>query len=245
MILIQHHFDSTLENLALEELLLRFCEQGVQESSLHFWESKSHAVVLGYGNKVNKEVQVQRCDSDGISIFRRSSGGGCVLQGPGCLNYSLVLSLAEFPQLNQIQNTNIYVMTQMQRALALLGVDIRGCSDLVLRATHKKFSGNAQKRLSKALLFHGTFLYDFDLSLIPTYLSHPSKEPDYRQGRSHLDFVQNIPLSGEEICKLVQNTWPISRSIEISKQESLSKNISDGLPVLIEKYMQEAWNRRF
>ena len=55
-----------------------------------------------------------------------------------------------------------------------------------------KFSGNAQRRRRHALVFHGTILYGFDLSLIDALLKFPSAQPEYRASRSHSEFVRNI-----------------------------------------------------
>jgi lipoate-protein ligase A len=38
-----------------------------------------------------------------------------------------------------------------------------------------------------------------DLSLIERYLKHPKKEPDYRRGRSHKDFLSSIHKKGYEV----------------------------------------------
>src|SRR5204863_6569004 len=109
---------------------------------------------------------------------RRCSGGGAVLQGPGCLNYSLVLRLDSHPALHTVTGTNRFVMERNRAALesflirgtppqeALFSksdignwkseIAVRGHTDLAL-GDHK-FSGNAQRRRRRAVLFHGTFL---------------------------------------------------------------------------------------
>jgi lipoate---protein ligase len=77
------------------------------------------------------------------------------------------------------------------------GLFVRGYSDLCLG--DKKIMGTAQRRLRRCILFHGSLLVSCDLSLISTYLSHPSKEPGYRQGRDHSAFLTNAPLSLDEV----------------------------------------------
>ncbi len=42
-------------------------------------------------------------------------------------------------------------------------------------------------------------MYDFDLKKIEQYLTLPKDIPEYRQGRSHLDFIANIPSSANKI----------------------------------------------
>ena len=50
-------------------------------------------MVVGYANQVEVEVNVPACTARGIPILRRCSGGGTVVQGPGCLNYAVVLRI--------------------------------------------------------------------------------------------------------------------------------------------------------
>ncbi len=82
------------ENLACDEALLDRCEERGEEI-LRFWESRQHFVVVGYGNSVAAEVNVFACAQLGVPILRRCSGGGTVVQGPGCLNYNLSLCIPE------------------------------------------------------------------------------------------------------------------------------------------------------
>ena len=84
-------FSDPASNLACDEALLELCEGDEEDGLLRVWEPDHYFVVLGYSNKVASEVNVTACEAKGIPIFRRFSGGGTVLQGPGCLNYSLVL----------------------------------------------------------------------------------------------------------------------------------------------------------
>ena len=57
-----------------------------------------------------------------------------------------------------------------------------------------------------AILFHGTILYDFDLSLISKYLKNPPIQPDYRNHRSHEQFIKNINLSKADLNLLFSKT---------------------------------------
>jgi lipoate-protein ligase A len=62
------------------------------------------------------------------------------------------------------------------------------------------------------LLHHGTFLCDFDLGLMERYLKKPAREPAYRRGRSHGEFVANLPLSAETIRARLSRAWPLVRT---------------------------------
>jgi lipoate---protein ligase len=196
------------ENLACDEALLDLCEDGYSHEILRFWESPQPFVVLGYSNKAEAEVYREICQKGGVPILRRPSGGGTVLQGKGCLNYSLILRIPEKGPLTNLVDTNCYILSQHRAALVpLLGnqVQVQGISDLTLGPL--KFSGNAQRRKRHHLLFHGTFLYDFDLPQIEKYLKSPSRQPDYRLKRTHKDFVVNIKLEPAQIKECLRKIW--------------------------------------
>ena len=79
------------DNLALDEALLLEAEAGRGGEVLRVWEWPQPAVILGSGSRLAEDVDETACHTDGVPILRRSSGGGTVLLGTGCLCYSLVL----------------------------------------------------------------------------------------------------------------------------------------------------------
>lgn len=201
-------FATPAENVAADEALLDWCETTDGVGALRFWESDRVFVVVGYGNHVEREVNVERCRTEGVPILRRCSGGGTVLQGPGCLNYAVVLPLKAEPALVNVTATNQFFMARIARALGPLThrpVAVMGHTDLVMGGL--KFSGNAQRRKSRHVLFHGTFLIDFDLPLVGRYLPPPSREPAYRSGRAHGDFLTCLPVDRGELKAALRAAW--------------------------------------
>ena len=196
-------------NLEYDDDLLKRADAGEIGESLRFWESPVFFVVLGRTCKQEDDVHINACQKDGVLILRRSSGGGTVLQGPGCLNFSLVLSKKIHPEIQAIHASYKFILEKIVLALKELGADaqFRPVCDLVISAGEKKFSGNAQRRGREFILHHGTILYDFDLSLISRYLKKPKKAPDYRAGRAHADFVTNIHCSPDDIKRVIRNVF--------------------------------------
>src|ERR1700759_1895181 len=99
-------FPTPAEKLAGDEALLDWFENHGGDGLLRFWEPGNYFVVVGYGNQVATEVDVPACEAEGVPILRRCSGGGTVLQGSGCLNYSLVLRIEENGPLVSIPSAN-------------------------------------------------------------------------------------------------------------------------------------------
>jgi lipoate---protein ligase len=206
------HCDLTLltpeENLACDEALLDLAEEGNTDAILRFWEPAEYFVVAGYGNSIRSEVEVSYCEQHHIPILRRCSGGGTVLQGPGCLNYSLILRIADAPALSSISGTNRFVLERIRSALSgavQAAIEIRGHTDLAVG--EQKFSGNAQRRKKHWLLFHGCFLLNMDLTLIERGLSMPSRQPDYRHNRDHAAFLRNLNLPPSRVKTALAREW--------------------------------------
>jgi len=189
-------FPTPQENIAFDEVLWRLAEKHGRDEYLRFWESPQIFIVMGLIGRAEIDVHSSHAQEDNIPVLRRSSGGGTVVQGPGCFNYSLILSKQKYPQLNDLRQSYAWISTKVIEALRQGGVEayFRPASDLATGLGEKKFSGNAQRRGKYYILHHGTILYNFDLSLISRYLNTPDQMPEYRKHRPHTDFVTNISI---------------------------------------------------
>jgi lipoate-protein ligase A len=228
---------SAAGNLACDEALLDACDNGSGPEILRFWEPEKCFVVAGFSNEVSREVNLEACHEAGLQVLRRCSGGGTVLQGPGCLNYSLVLKINDHPPLATIPGANRHIMERQKTALADLlhrPVEVQGCTDLTIGGL--KFSGNAQRRKRHALLFHGTFLLRFDLSLMDCFLNLPSRQPDYRQGRAHSRFVTNLEVDATTIKNALREAWAAHTPLS---------EVPDCRQLIAEKYARDDWNLKF
>ncbi len=196
-----------VENLALDEALLEELNERGGNPVLRFWESDRFFVVLGRSSRVADDVDLVACHKDGLPILRRASGGGTVLQGPGCLSYALVLPLDWHPDLANIRNTNRLILERMATAFRRWEptTTFQGISDLAIG--DRKISGNAQRRTGKSLLFHGTILHDMGADLIARYLKHPSRQPEYRSDRPHQAFLGTINAPPQAIKQAIAATW--------------------------------------
>lgn len=227
-------------NLACDEALLDACDQAQLGELIRFWEPAGLFVVVGYANQTAREVNLPLCQARHIPVFRRCTGGGAVVQGPGCLNYSLCLRTDD-PQgpLASINGSNRFILAKQQQAFESLlqaPVEVQGFTDLVVQG--RKFSGNAQRRKRHHLLFHGSVLLDFDLRHIQELLPLPSKQPDYRLDRSHLDFLTNIRCLAEQVKLALRAAW--------DAHEELADIPAQAIEDLVRtKYARDEWNCRF
>jgi lipoate-protein ligase A len=196
---------------------------------------------------VAAEVNVAACEARGIPVLRRCSGGGTVVQGPGCLNYTLVLRITADGPLHTIGIANQFIMRQNRAALQSLfprtqtpdpkpQIAVRGHTDLTIG--DRKFSGNSQRRRKHHLLFHGTFLLNFDLALVSELLPMPSKQPDYREHRAHTEFLVNLNMSVEKVKAALRLAWKAEEPLKGFPTEKIAALARD-------KYAMHEWNFKF
>lgn len=228
MLLIDYSLETPQANLAFDEALLESLEPNslyqpttVLQStlldseksdepsaleSLRLWEMPSMCVIMGRGSK-EAEVDLLACAQDGVPVLKRCSGGASIVAGPGCLMYSLLLSLEHRPPLRSIDTTHAFVMQKIHEAIATMvpQIHVQGTCDLSLG--NRKFSGNAVKYKREWLLYHGTLLYQFPIATVSRYLKMPPRQPAYREARDHSDFLVNLECNPNSLRQALTVAW--------------------------------------
>jgi len=199
-----HLLDLTLptpvENLALDEALLESAESGeLPGDLLRLWEMPGIAVILGRSSRVADEVDQRAAQAAHVPVLRRSSGGAAVVAGPGCLMYSIVLKYEGREHLRLLDEVHRHVLGIIRSSLAPLVPSVEHVGTCDLAIAGQKFSGNSLRCKRDHLLYHGTLLYNFDVTLVSHFLKMPPRQPEYRAGRSHADFLTNISISAAEL----------------------------------------------
>jgi len=227
-------------NLALDEVLLDSAEGGDSGRTLRFWESPAPFVVLGTGQALAEEVLEENCRADGVPILRRCTAGGCVLQGPGSLNFALALSFEACPEARTLHGSYQWVLGRLAEAFAARGLNVRleGTCDLAIEG--RKVSGNAQRRRRNAILHHGTLLYHADTAAMARYLAEPAKRPGYRGERDHGGFVTALPLNALELRACVRAAFGAKGRAD----QPTPSELALALALMESKYEDDAWTRR-
>jgi len=207
--------------LALDEALLV-----AGRDALRVWQFVTPVVVAGRATRIDQEIERLLCHEHRIPILRRCSGGAAVVGGPGCLMYSIVLDLGAEAALRRIDAAHDYVMPRVLTAICDLTWQNRQCS------------GNSLRITRDAVLYHGTILYDFDLTLVDRYLKMPPRQPDYRAGRVHRAFVTNVPIDADQFGHDLCDVWGVTETVSsdplLPAVEQLKR----------EKYGNPAWHFR-
>lgn len=175
------------------------------------WTCAEPVVVLGRSRETQAELDEHECRRRGVAVLRRASGGGTVVIGPGTVQYAFVLAhghphvqptehpretarehAVEPPPLDAIKRAcNRVVREALVRSGAEAALESDASGDL--RIDDRKVGGLALRRRRSATLLHGTLLTHLaDLELIASVLAHPAREPEWRRGRSHREFLGTL-----------------------------------------------------
>jgi lipoate-protein ligase A len=148
------------------------------------------AIVIGRGSSINEEVQMDNVLSDAIPVFQRKGGGCAVFLDPGNLIVSIAFPAKGFLQIQSLfQRASVWLIRGLKQS-GIKTIYQDGISDLVI--DNKKAGGSCFYRAKGLAYFSASILVSCDLNLMERYLYPPPREPEYRRGRCHKDFITSL-----------------------------------------------------
>lgn len=237
---LEVNLPTAAENLALDEALhLEATAAAMPTTVVRTWMARHPAVVLGSSSRLTEEIDADACRAAGVTVLRRPSGGLSVVLGPGCLMWTVVTPWAgPTPAIAAIHDA---VLDPLCAALRADGMDVVRCgsSDLALRVENslRKISGNALRVSRGVVLYHGTLLDAFDLDLIGRVLRHPPREPGYRDGRTHADFLANLAVGREPLERAVRRAFAAHDRRDDWPRDEVARLLRD-------RYLEPTWTER-
>jgi len=224
-------------NQATEEYFLKNFDE-----SFYMLYRNTAAIVIGKHQNALAEINLDKCEKEGIEIVRRLSGGGTVFHDEGNLNYCFINEgkKGELINFKKYSQPVIDVLQSLN-----VNAKFEGKSDLTINGL--KFSGNASHIYRNKVMQHGTMLFSSDLSRLNSLLKvNPLKFKD-RGVRSIRSRVTNIsdhlsaPLSIEElqtkIVDHVQRQFPEVIAYELTDEDTIAIQ-----KLMEEKYLKWEWN---
>lgn len=151
-------YESSCHNLAYDEALVR---ARPDQATLWLWRNDP-CVVLGRGQRAEREVDLTACSSAGVPVLRRASGGGTVYHDRGNLNITLAALAGSDPL--------AALGAALTRMVARLGLTPRlGKRGLFVGTA--KLCGFASLRTATGVLAHSTLLCSTPLESVTRYLA--------------------------------------------------------------------------
>ena len=151
--------------LAMEEYVAR----NMKERDCFFMWQVEPTVIFGRNQLIENEVNVSFCKQNGIKMFRRKSGGGCVYADKGNIMFSYI---------TKEDNVGFTFYKYINMILAMLEklnvkATTSGRNDILIDG--RKVSGNAFYRIPGRSVVHGTMLYDSDVEVMMASIT-PSEQ---------------------------------------------------------------------
>lgn len=161
------------------------------------WVPDGVAVVLGRGDDPGREVDLAACAADGVPVLRRRGGGGAVVLGPGCVVVSVAWRVGRSLAVGEHLRTGVRLLSVRLEEAVGLPLTPRGSGDLCVG--DRKAAGSSAFCGRGVFLYQASVLVEMDLALVERYLRHPSREPAYRGGRPHREFLINLREAGAAV----------------------------------------------
>lgn len=209
--------------LAMEEHVARRLPAG---DYLFCWQIEP-SVVFGRNQVMANEVDTAYCRNNGIGMFRRKSGGGCIYADMGNVMFSFI---TDSDNVGLTFNRYINMMVLMLRKIGV-NAAATGRNDIVVDG--RKVSGNAFYHLQGRSIVHGTMLYDTDMdnmlhAITPPETKLESKGVESVHQRIALlkDYI-NIGVDGlkDGIMRGLCNSEHVLTAVDVAEIEELERNV--------------------
>ena len=250
------------ENMAIDEAILHETIKNKKSPTIRFYGSRPAAVSIGFFQDARTEVNLEKCQRDGVDVSRRISGGKAVFH---CneITYCVVAGDRETIFPSNIPGTYKVISQCISRGLANLGIkanlaeggrngageELKSCCFSVpskneLLVEGRKICGSAQVRRRGGFLQHGSLLLSFDPGKTASLLL-PARTPEQleklRETVTAVNEELDSPVDVREICLQLKRGFAAELGIDIvsgtmTPAEEILKN------ELRKKYIDANWN---
>jgi lipoic acid synthetase/lipoate-protein ligase A len=186
--------------LAMEEYVAR----QVDEADCFFMWQVEPSVIYGRNQVVEHEVNLNYCRENGIRVYQRKSGGGCVYADKDNLMLSFVTS-----EENVGFAFNRFV-TMVLLVLRKMGVEATGTTHNDIMIGDRKVCGTACRKTASGCVVHSTMLYDTNMAHMQNAIT-PGPEKLQKKGiesvRQRITLLKDYtPLSLGQVKTLIRET---------------------------------------
>ena len=195
---------STAEGLAVDDTLPQSVAHHDSPPILHLYTFVP-SVIVGKYQDIEAALRLDRCHARGIEYNRRSTGGGTVIMGPEIIALGLGINV-NCPGLKSGNVGGVFesIGEVLIQALKELGIPAYFRPKNDLEVAGKKIAGlSAASETGESLLFHTSFLVDFDVELMTDIMSTPLVK---LSDKGYNCFSQRMTTVREELGKNVPLT---------------------------------------
>jgi len=151
-------------------------------------------IILGASNRADEALFLDNVRQDALTVMKRPSGGQTVMLTPNNLVIAAVFSDQQVMKPKDVFSMlNKLIISGIEEA-GMADLSQRGISDIAIAG--KKILGSSIYKNKDKLLYHAVLNLGEPASTFERYLRHPTREPDYRKGRNHAEFVTSLREKG-------------------------------------------------
>ncbi|WP_339146828.1 MULTISPECIES: biotin/lipoate A/B protein ligase family protein [unclassified Sutcliffiella] len=257
-------------NMALDEALLEWHSEGKIPPTIRFYGWNPPTLSVGYFQKAEKEINMERVRELGLGFVRRPTGGRGVLHDKE-LTYSVIVS-EEHPEMPQTVTEAYRVISEgILEGFKALGLDAyfaiprteeekQGlknprssvCFDAPswyeLVVEGRKVAGSAQTRQKGVILQHGSILLDIDEDLLFSLFNYPSERVKERMQKNFknkavaINALREIPVTMEEAKKAFYMGFEKGLNITLEPHELTGAELAEVHAIMEKKYSTDEWN---
>ncbi|GIV84166.1 MAG: octanoyltransferase LipM [Candidatus Roseilinea sp.] len=247
-------------NMARDEAISRVVSAGRQPPTLRLYGWQPPAISLGQSQRIDS-VDEARCQTDGVDIVRRPTGGLAILHADE-LTYSISLPITHPIAEGDLMTSYRRIAEAIMGALRLLGVPDVGAnrvakedkakgpvcfeapSDYEVVGAGRKLVGSAQWRRVDGVLQHGSLPLRGDIARICAYLRDA---PSPAQVRAHAATLQDVlgrPVSWDAAAEAYRRAFAEALDIRFAVGVLTAEELRCAEALRATKYANSEWTRR-
>lgn len=259
-------------NMALDEALLDWHSKDLIPPTIRFYGWNPATLSIGYFQKVEKEINLDKVREYGLGFVRRPTGGRGVLHDQE-LTYSVIVS-ENHPKMPATVTEAYRVISQgilegfkavgldayfsiprtdeeksaLKNPRSAVCFDAPSWYELVVEG--RKVAGSAQTRQKGVILQHGSIILDIDedkLFDLFTYSSNRLRErmqKNFKTKAVAINALRNKPLSMNEAKEAFQKGFEKGLNIELEPYTLTDEEEQTVKKIAHERYEQNDWNFR-
>jgi len=253
-------------NMAIDEAVLTIHSEGKTRPSVRFYTWNPATVSIGYFQKAEKEIDLEKVKEYGLGFVRRATGGRTVLHDKE-LTYSVVVSEAHPAMPSGVTDAYRIISAGLLEGFRLLDMradmvspdeakfaepssaacfDAPSSYELVVEG--KKVAGSAQTRQKGVILQHGSILLDIDVDMLFDIIRHPNERVREWLKRGFADKavainqVRPTPATLDDARKAFREGFAKGLGVELVDDELTAEERELAEQLAREKYGCNEWN---
>lgn len=254
-------------NMAIDEAIMIAHKEGKVKPTLRFYTWDPACITIGYFQKLEEEIDLDKCSELNVDCVRRITGGRAVLHEDE-LTYSIIVGEDNELMDSSITKSYKFISEGLVKGLNLCGVytdDLNkgekisrenlsaACfnahASYEISINKKKVVGSAQSRKYGIILQHGSIILDFDVNKLFELIKSEDEEKKQRlinftaKKASGIENEINKKIDIKELEKNITKGVQSHFNIEFV-EEDLTNYEYELAKKLYERYSSDEYNKK-